>query len=422
MPILDRLLGWINSPPRNATQSAGGGVIIDTPQKLEEVLKNGMETAAGVTVSPDSAMRTAIVYACVRLIAGTIANMPIHIKRKVSAQVREDADDDPVSILLRRKPNDWQTPSVFRRMLQTHLCLRGNAYAMVVESLGRPIALVPLNPDRMEVLQDDDWTVRYYYTRKDGRRVELRQREVLHLMGLSFDGVRGVSPITYAREQIALSQAQERHGSITFKNGARISNIITHPTKLGKEGIENLRASLDAFRSGGENEGKDLVLEEGASISPMAMNMDDAQWIESRKLSRTDLLMFWGVPPHMVGDVEKTTSWGTGIEQQSTGFVTYTLEDHLTCWEEAINQRLLGNRPDMYARFNRAALIRADYKTRVDGHTKMLQWGVVSPDEVRALEDMNPRPDGNGSQFYPPPNTAGSGGSGESDSEPSKSS
>jgi HK97 family phage portal protein len=420
--IIDTVRGWIQPRPRNAVQPVGGGVVIDTPQKLDEVLRTGADTAAGVQVSPETAMRTATVYACVRIIAGTVATMPLHIKRRVSPQVREEADDEPVAQLLRRQPNDWQTPSTFRRMMQTHLCLRGNAYALIISSLGRPISLVPLHPDRMEVKQADDFTVTYAYTRRDGRRVELRQTEVLHLVGLTLDGVRGVSPITYAREQIGLSQAQDRHGAATFKNGARISHVLKHPAKLGKEGIENLRSSLDAFRSGGENEGKDLILEEAMEIAPMAMTMEDAQWIESRKLSRSDILMFYGVPPHMVGDTEKSTSWGSGIEQQSIGFVTYTLEDHLTTWEEAINQRLItAKRRDLYARFNRSSLIRADYKTRVAGYVQMVQWGLMSPDEVRALEDLNPRPDGLGSEFYDPPNTAGGGGGNvESGREPSE--
>jgi HK97 family phage portal protein len=350
-------------------------------------------------------MRVAAVYASIRIIAGAVATLPLHIKRRVDARTREDASDTPIWTVLRRKPNRWQTPSQFRRMLQAHLLLRGNAYAMIVRSRGDVQELIPLHPDRVDVKQRDDLALEYLYTRQDGRRIQLAQEEVFHLVGLTLDGIRGVSPITYARETIGLSLAMEDHGAATFRNGARVSGVLKHPNKLGPEAIANLKAGLEEFRSGGEQEGKNLILEEGMDYARIAMTAEDAQWIESRKFSRSDIAMFFGVPPHMIGDTEKSTSWGTGIEQQSIGFVAYTLEDHLTMWEEAINRDLVGADEDLYARFNRAALVKGDIKARWEAYVKGLQWGVWSPNEIRALEDENPREGGD--VFYPPPNTAG---------------
>ncbi len=350
-------------------------------------------------------MRVAAVYASVRIIAGAVATLPLHIKRRVDDRTREDASDTPIWMVLRRKPNRWQTPSQFRRMLQAHLLLRGNAYAMIVRSRGDVQELIPLHPDRVEVKQRDDLALEYLYTRQDGRRIQLAQAEVFHLVGLTLDGVHGVSPITYARETIGLSLAMEDYGAATFRNGARVSGVLKHPNKLGPEAIANLKAGLEEFRSGGEQEGKNLILEEGMDYARIAMTAEDAQWIESRKFSRSDIAMFFGVPPHMIGDTEKSTSWGTGIEQQSIGFVAYTLEDHLTMWEEAINRDLVGADDTLYARFNRAALVKGDIKARWEAYVKGLQWGVWSPNEIRALEDENPREGGD--VFYPPPNTAG---------------
>lgn len=391
--------------PRASFQDAGGGIVITTAQQLEEALRSGTVTASGAAVTPDSAMRVAAVYACVRIISGAVATLPLHIKRRVDERTREDASETPIWTVLRRKPNRWQTPSQFRRMLQAHLLLRGNAYAMIVRSRGLVQELIPLNPDRVEVRQTDDLALEYIYTRQDGRRIRLRQDEVFHLVGLTLDGVHGVSAIAYARETIGLSLAMEDHGATTFRNGARVSGVLKHPNKLGAEAVANLKAGLEEFRSGGEQEGKNLILEEGMDYARIAMTAEDAQWIESRKFSRTDIAMFFGVPPHMIGDTEKSTSWGTGIEQQSIGFVAWTLEDHLTMWEEAINRDLIGAEDDLYARFNRAALVKGDIKARWEAYVKGLQWGVYSPNEIRALEDQNPR-DG-GDVFYPPPNTAG---------------
>ena len=392
--------------PRASFQDAGGGVVITSPADLEEALRTGSLSASGASVTPNSAMRVATVYACVRIISGAVATLPLDIKRRVDARTREDASGHSLWALIRRKPNRWQTPSQFRRMMQAHLLLRGNAFAMKVVSRGEVRELIPLHPDRVERKQLDDLSLEYTYTRKDGRRVKLAQADVFDLVGLTLDGVNGVSPITYARETIGLSLAQESHGASTFKNGAKVSGVLKHPGKLGKEGTENLRDSLGDFREGGAKEGKDLILEEGMSYERMAMTAEDAQWIESRKFSRTDIAMFFGVPPHMIGDTEKSTSWGTGIEQQSIGFVAYTLEDHLTMWEEAIARDLIPEaETTMYARFNRAALVKGDIKARWEAHTKALQWGVSSPNEIRALEDQNPREGGD--IYYPPPNTAG---------------
>ena len=391
--------------PRASFQDTGGGIVITTAQQLEEALRSGAVTASGTTVTPNSAMRVAAVYACVRIISGAVATLPLHIKRRVDERTRQDASDTPIWTVLRRRPNRWQTPSQFRRMLQAHLLLRGNAYAMIVRSRGNVQELIPLHPDRVEVKQTDDLTLEYTYKRQDGRRIQLAQTEVFHLVGLTLDGVHGVSAISYARETIGLSLAMEDHGASTFRNGARVSGVLKHPNKLGPEAVAHLKAGLEEFRSGGEQEGKNLILEEGMDYARIAMTAEDAQWLEARKFSRTDIAMFFGVPPHMIGDTEKSTSWGTGIEQQSIGFVAYTLEDHLTMWEEAINRDLIGADDNLYARFNRAALVKGDIKARWDAYVKGLQWGVYSPNEIRALEDQNPR-DG-GDVFYPPPNTAG---------------
>lgn len=409
---------WFAHPqreaPRNAVQSSGGGVTITDSRQLEEYIRSGSATASGATVTPDSAMRVGAVFACVRIRAGVVANMPLHLMRKLSGQRREEATDHAVSKVLRRKPNRWQTPSGFRRMMQAQLLLRGNAYAMIVRSRGEVQELIPLHPDRVKVTQNDNLKLSYVYTRKDGGKTTLAQAEVFHLVGLSLDGIVGVSPITYARETIGLAMSMETHGATVFKNGARVSSVLKHPGKLGKEGQEFLRTSLDEYRAGGESEGKALILEEGMDVAPLAMTAEDAQWIESRKFSRSDIAMFFGVPPHMIGDTEKSTSWGTGLEQQTQGFVTFSAEDDLTTWEETIARDLIGDdEDDVYARFNRNALVKGDIKARWEAYVKALQWGVFSPDDVLELEDRNPRADGKGGVYYDPPNTAGNSEKGE---------
>lgn len=417
MAIWDR---WFSSPapaapaieprvepsvePRAASQSIGGGVTITTPEQLQEYLLAGEMSASGVAVTAETAMRVAAVYACVRIRSGVPATLPLDIKRRVDERTREDASGTKVAQLLRRKPNSWQTPSQFKRMMQAHNMLRGNGYAMIVWSMREPIALIPLHPDRTECEQLDDLSLQYTYTRKNGSKVLIPQREMFHLVGLTLDGVHGVTPITYARETIGLALAQERAGGAVFKNGARVSLVLEHPNKLGNDGRTNLKESLDEYRAGGDQEGKALILEEGMKVNNLAMTAEDAQWIESRKFSRSDIAMFFGVPPHMIGDTEKSTSWGSGIEQQTQGFLTFTAEDDLTMWEETIARDLIVD-PKLYPKFNRAALVKGDIKTRTAAYQSALQWGWLSPNEVRELEDRNPRPEGD--EYYDPPNTAG---------------
>lgn len=403
--------------PRAATQSLGGGVLITNAKELSDYLESGSQSKSGASVTPHTAMQVAAVYACVRIISGAVATLPLHIKRRIDDRTREDASDTPLWKLIRRKPNRWQKPAQFRRLMQTNILLRGNAYALIVRSRGEIRELIPLHPDRVKVKQLANLEIEYIYTRADGGQVTLLQSEVFHLYCMTLDGIVGVTPITFARETIGLSLSMEDHGSSTFKNGARFSTVLSHPAKLGQDGQKLLKASLDDYRAGGDNEGKALILEEGMKVEKLNMTAADTQWIESRKFSRSDIAMFFGVPPHMIGDTEKSTSWGSGIEQQSIGFVAYTLEDHLTVWEEGITADLSTD-DDIYAKFNRNALVKGDIKARWEAYVKALQWGVYNPDKVLALEDENPREDGKGGQYYDPPNTAGGDKPKPDDKEP----
>jgi HK97 family phage portal protein len=368
----------------------------------------GFEGPSGMAVNSESALRAAAVYGCVRLLSGAVATLPLDIKRKVGPN-RLDAEDLPLWSVIRRRPNRYMKPARFKRMLQTHILLRGNAYCLIIrDSLGRVKELLPLHPDRVEPKQDaTSLLITYEYTPPDGSKVRYSQEKIFHLMGMTHDGIRGMSVLSYARETIGMSLATSRHGSAFFRNGTNVGSVLTHPKQLGQEAADSLRESLDKYR-GADSANKTLVLEEDMKFERLGMTSTDAQFVETMVQSRTEIAMFFGVPPHMIGDTEKNTSWGTGIEALASGFVAFTLEDWLTEWEDAVNTDLIGqDQSDVYARFNRAALVRGDYRTRWDGYVKGLQWGVYSPNDILAKEDENPRSDGQGDQYYDPPNKAG---------------
>lgn len=404
---------------------AGGAteLTINTPAELEAALRQGFLSGSGQPVTETTAMKVAAVFGCVRVRSGAVANVPVGIKRRVDDRTRADATDHPVWTLLNRKPNRWQTPSAFKRMMEAHVLLRGEAFAAITRGFGgRIIELVPLHPDRVSKRQLSDLSMEYTWTRFDGSRVRFAQGEILHLTGLSLDGINGCSVLKYARETIGLSLSMEQHGATTFANGANVSAAFKLPQgrTLTGDQVDNLRNQLDEFRQGGAKDGKAIVLEDGMDYVPMGLTAEDAQWLAGREFSRTDICMFFGVPPHLIGITTGNTQLGSSIESQTQSFLTFGVEDSFVMWEEAIGLQCLDwiRNPELYARFNRNALVRTDIKTRWEAYTKRLQWGVSSPNEIRQLEDENPRPEGD--IYYPPPNmTAGdNAGAANVDSKP----
>jgi len=396
--------------PGPQAMAAGTMVSVSTPAELEEALRIGSVGASGQVVTESTALKVATVFACIRIRSGAIANTPLGIKRRVDDRTRADATDQAAWTLLNRRPNRWQTPATFKRMMEAHVLLRGEAYAVKSRGVGnRIVALTPLHPDRVRKVQLANNELAFEFMRKDGSRTVLPQDDVFNIVGLTLDGVNGLSVLKYARDAIGLALAQEGHGSSVFRNGANVSAAFKLPAgkTLTDEQTASLKTQLDEYRQGGARDGKSIVLEDGLEYEQMALSAEDAQWLQSREFSRTDLCMFFGVQPHLIGITAGNTQLGSSIEAQSQGFVTYALEDSFTGWEETIGLQLLqwDLHPDLYARFNRNALVRGDITTRWNAYVKGMQWGVMSPNEVRALEDMNPRADGD--IYYPPPNTAG---------------
>lgn len=391
-------MGWLSNlfaiapapAPRAATQSAGGGTLIVTPQQLEEALRYGNVAASGESVTPDSAMRVAAVFGCIRIRCTGPATLPIDMKRRVDERTRVDVADHPASKLLRKRPNAWMMPHQFKRMMQAQVLLEGNAYALKVPGIRGVQALLPMHPRRVVTKQLDDMSIVHDWTRKDGRVIRLTQDQVFHLYGLTLNGITGVTPLTYAREAVGNSLAMDRYQGSVLAKGARVSGVLEKKEGgLSDKAFDRLKESVEEFRSGGDREGDFLILEEGLSWKAMSLTLADMQWIESQKFSRSNIMMFYGVPPFMLGDTEKSTSWGSGIEQQKQGFLDFTAEDDLTMWEEAINAELIAE-PDVFARFNRAAYVRGDIKTRNASYTAGRNGGWYSKNDVRGFEDMNP--------------------------------
>ena len=360
-------------------------------------------TASGVAVTPETSMKVSAVYRCVNLIANAFASLPGGVFRRVDERTRRVVPEHDVQRIFWGHPNPYQTPFAFKRMLMGHLALRGNCYARIVRGREGP-ELWPLHPDRVsgpELLESG--RLRYEYMRPDNGRKEplIAGRDIMALTGLSSDGLRGLALSQIAEESIGLSMATENHGAKLFGKGVRLAGVLKTPGIMGQPARDALSKS---FRDNYGDFGLP-VLEQGMEFQSIGMSSEDAQFLETRKFEVSDIARWFGVPPHMIGDVERSTSWGTGIENQTIQFVTDCMLPWVVLWEQTIRETFIDD-PAEYVKFNVNSRLRADSKTRFDIYALAIANGIYSPNDCRALEDENPR---EGGDTYVDPSLRGSG-------------
>ena len=343
---------------------------------------------SGKSVTPSSAIQVSAVYACVRVIAETIASLPLHVYESTDAGSRK-ANEHTLYRLLHDEPNNEMTSFVWRETMLSHLLLYGNSYCQILRSgRSRIVGLYPLLPDHMSVDRDSKGKLTYTYTTSEGRMVLLAPEDVLHIPGLGFDGVMGYSPIALEKAAIGLGIAAEEYGSKFFQNGARPSGILTHPNTV--KDPASLRASWNAAYGGSGNASRVAVLEEGMTFVPLSMPNNEAQFLETRKFQVTEICRIFRVPPHMIGDLERATF--SNIESQNISFAVHTIRPWLVRIEQAINKTLIpeNEKGRYYAQFNIDGLMRGDYKSRMEGYAIARQNGWMSANDIRALENLNP--------------------------------
>ena len=353
---------------------------------------------SGKSVTPSSAIQVSAVYACVRGIAETIASLPLHIYEATDAGSRK-ANEHPLYRLLHDEPNNEMTSFVWRETMLSHLLLYGNSYCQIIRSgRSRIVGLYPLLPDHMSVDRDSKGKLTYTYTTSEGRMVLLAPEDVLHIPGLSFDGVMGYSPIALEKAAIGLGIAAEEYGSKFFQNGARLSGILTHPNTV--KDPASLRASWNAAYGGSGNASRVAVLEEGMTFVPLSMPNNEAQFLETRKFQVTEICRIFRVPPHMIGDLERATF--STIESQNISFAVHTIRPWLVRIEQAINKTLIpeNEKGRYYVQFNIDGLMRGDYKSRMEGYAIARQNGWMSANDIRALENLNPISEEEGGNAY----------------------
>ncbi len=363
-------------------------------------------TTSGKPVNEYTAMQMTAVYSCVRILAEAVAGLPLHLYKYNASGGKEKALSHPLYFVLHDEPNPEMSSFVFRETLMTHLLLWGNAYAQIIRNgKGEVIALYPLMPNRMSVDRDSSGALYYTYTRyseeaptMNGMTVTLRPSDVLHIPGLGFDGLVGYSPIAMAKNAIGMAIACEEYGAKFFANGAAPGGVLEHPGTI--KDPQKVRDSWNAAYQGSSNSHRVAVREEGMKYQPIGISPEQAQFLETRKFQINEIARIFRVPPHMVGDLEKSSF--SNIEQQSLEFVKYTLDPWVIRWEQAISRALL--RPDekklYFAKFNVDGLLRGDYVSRMNGYATARQNGWMSANDIRELENLDRIPPELGGDLY----------------------
>lgn len=361
---------------------------------------------SGETVDEKTAVQIATVYACVRLLAESVAQLPLHLYKVSEPEGQEKAKDHPLYKILYREPNPEMTSFSFWEAVMTHLLLWGNAYAQVVrDGRNNVLCLYPLLPENVEIDRTEAGEIFYTYhaytnekpgeTNKD---IIFRRDEILHIPGLSFNGLVGFSPIAMMKNALGTTMAVERYGSAFFKNGAQPSGVLEHPGVL--KNPEKIRENWSAVYGGANNAHKVAVLEEGMQYKAISLPPEDSQFLSTREFGVEEICRIFRVPPHMVQDLKRATF--SNIEHQSIDFVVHTLDPWLVRIERAIVKDLLTEeeKDQYFPKFNVDGLLRGDYQSRMQGYSIGIANGVISPNEARQKENMPPLPEEEGGSFH----------------------
>lgn len=363
-------------------------------------------STSGKAVTERSAMQMTAVYSCVRILAEAVAGLPLHLYKYTDDGGKEKAIDHPLYRLLHDEPNPEMSSFVFRETLMTHLLLWGNAYAQIIRN-GRNeiIALYPLMPNKMSVDRDENGHLFYTYYRGPDEAIKnkdlavtLQPSDVLHIPGLGFDGLVGYSPIAMAKNAIGMAIACEEFGAKFFANGAAPSGVLEHPGTI--KDPSRVREAWQSQFGGSSNSGKVAVLEEGMKYTPISISPEQAQFLETRKFQINEIARIFRVPPHMVGDLEKSSF--SNIEQQSLEFVKYTLDPWVIRWEQSLMRALLAadEKAVYFVKFNLEGLLRGDYQSRMNGYAIGRQNGWMSANDIRELENLDRIPAEEGGDLY----------------------
>ena len=352
-----------------------------------------MPNDSGVQVDQHSALQMSAVYACIRLLSETLAQLPLNIRRR-TADGSELATSHPLFNILHNTPSPWMTSFSWRNSVMSHRVGWGNGYSYIIRNqLGEPRALLPLLPDRTYPQIIDNQLK--YQTQINEIPLEADPADVLHVPALGFDGLVGISPICLHRLSIGLGIAAQKFGAKMYSSGSMLSGVLKHPGRLKRKAerpddpspVERLRKQWRDLYSGLENAGSVAVLEEGMDFQKTAINPVDAQYVELMKFQVADIARMFNVASHLINDLDRATF--NNISELSLSFLRYTMTPWIVRWEQELNRKLFPGSNTYYVKFNLQGLLRGTLTERKDYYKTAIEYGWLSRNEVRELEDLN---------------------------------
>lgn len=354
------------------------------------------QTASGMSVTPDNARRCPEVDACVGLIEDTVATVPLDLfERGAKDGERERAAGHPLHDLLHSDPNGWQTSAEFRQMMEGFRQTHGAAAARVVSTVRGPVALEPVHPSTCRPFRFGGGVAYRWDPPEGGATRTLLQHEVLYLRDgkpKRWNLAEAESKVDRHRETIGLILACAQYLSRFFANGAAPKHAITIPAAISDVAADKLRDTWERRHKGVENANRMAILDGGMDLKAIGVSNSDAQVIQTYEMAVAMIARIFGVPLHLIGETSKATSWGSGIEQQSIGFISYYMRPKFVVWEQALNKTLMSQdmRRRFYFEFNIDGLLRGDFKTRMEGYALLVQWGLATPNEIRRQMNLPP--------------------------------
>lgn len=352
----------------------------------------GGANASGKNVTVDSALQLSAVWSCVRLLAETIATLPLGFYERMDDGSRRSATRHPIYALIHSQPNADMTAVEFWEVVVASMALRGNAFVHKTYSGGTVVSLDYLMPDRMSLRRLTDGRIEYRYTNLRGVSEVIPESEILHFRAFGTGGLLGISPIQAGSQVFGAAMAADEASAKVFANSMSVGGILYTDQILKPEQREALRTSLQQQFAGAMNAGKTFVAEAGMKYQQVPMNPEDAQLLETRSFNGQEICRWFRIPPTMVGYGEKTSNWGTGIEQQMIGFLTFSLRPWLARIEQGLRRGLLNpsERDRYFAEFSIEGLLRADSAARASFYSAAAQNGWMTRNEIRALENRLP--------------------------------
>ena len=361
------------------------------PQWLLDYLGTG-ETVSGESVTVTGSLSVPAVLGAFTILAEDTASLPLILYRRMK-RGKERASDNPYYALMHDRPNPEHTSMLFREFILGHMLGWGNFYAQIIyDGRGQAQELWPLSPARMEVFRDENGERKYLYTRENDSKRAFRASDILHIPAFGFDGLVGYSRVSMARNSIAMAFSAEKYAGRVFQNDARPSVLVKHPGSLGDKAYERLQESWNLSYQGAGNAGKAAILEEGMDVTTIGFPPKDAMFIEQQEWSVTQVSRVFRIPPHMLGQVNRSTSWGSGIEQQELGYLSHTLRPWLVRIEQQLNKDLLleAERKLYFYEHLTDGMLRTDIVARFSAYAQAITNGWMTRNEAREKENMNP--------------------------------